>query len=163
MSWTIGFRFPAEARIFSSSQHIQTRPEAHPVSYPVCNGVSSPKVIRPDRKADHSPPSSVEVKNVSEFGLGPLIQNLTSETYDSIFEHLVGHLGRGMCPSQGFYLHRTTQKNTDIHPCLERNSKPRSQCSSGRNSTCLRPCGHWDWQVKNEWSLISTTTYFYIS
>jgi len=36
------------------------------------------------------------------------IQNLTSETYESIFGHLVGLLGRGIGPSQGFYLHRTT-------------------------------------------------------
>jgi len=28
-----------------------------------------------------------------------------------------------------------TQKDVDIHPCLQRDSDPRSQCSSGR-----RPC-----------------------
>jgi len=32
---------------------------------------------------------------------------LTSETYDSIFGHLVGLLGWGIGLSQGHYLHRT--------------------------------------------------------
>jgi len=34
---------------------------------------------------------------------------LTSETYESIFGHFVGLLGRGIGPSQGHYLHRTGQ------------------------------------------------------
>jgi len=33
----------------------------------------------------------------------------------------------------------TTQKNVDTHPCLERDSNPRSQCSR-----CWRQRGHWD-------------------
>jgi hypothetical protein len=37
-----------------------------------------------------------------------------------------------------------TQKNADTHPCLELDSKTRSQCSSGRRQLCLRPRGHWD-------------------
>jgi len=46
------------------------------------------------------------------------IMNLTSETYESIFGHLVGLLGGGISPSQGLYLYRTTQhrkKRTHIH------------------------------------------------
>jgi hypothetical protein len=36
-------------------------------------------------------------------------------------------------PSQGRYLYRTTQtQNKRKHPCLEWDSNPRSQCSSGR-------------------------------
>jgi len=37
----------------------------------------------------------------------------------NLFGHSVGHLGRGISPTQGLYLHRTTQyrENADIHPC----------------------------------------------
>jgi hypothetical protein len=50
------------------------------------------------------------------------------------FRILVGLLWRVIGPSQDLCLHRTAQhrKNADIHPCLERDSNPRSQCSSGR-------------------------------
>jgi len=30
----------------------------------------------------------------------------------------------------------TTQKNADTHPCPERDSNPRSQCSRGRDQLC---------------------------
>jgi hypothetical protein len=46
------------------------------------------------------------------------MQDLTSEIYESIFGHLVGLLGRGISPSQGFYLHRIAQHRktrTHIH------------------------------------------------
>jgi hypothetical protein len=44
-----------------------------------------------------------------------------------------GLLGREISPSQGLYLHRTTQtqnKHTHRHPCIEWDSNPRSQRSS---------------------------------
>jgi hypothetical protein len=45
----------------------------------------------------------------------------------------VGLLGRGISPSQGHYVHRTTQtQNKRKHPCLERDWNLRSQCSSER-------------------------------
>jgi hypothetical protein len=52
-----------------------------------------------------------------------------------LFEQLVGLLGQGISQTQGFYLHRTTQhrKNSDTHPCPEKDSNLRSQCSSGRS------------------------------
>jgi len=52
----------------------------------------------------------------------------------NLFGQLVGLLGRGFSPTQGLYLHRTTQhrKNVDTHPCPEQDSNLRSQCSSGR-------------------------------
>jgi hypothetical protein len=45
------------------------------------------------------------------------------------FRHMVGLLGRVISPSQGLYLHRTTQhrKTRDKHPCLKWDSNPRSQ------------------------------------
>jgi len=59
---------------------------------------------------------------------------LTSETYESL-----GTIGRtpwtgdqpvaGPLPTQD----STTQKNADTRPCLERDSNPWSQCSSGRS------------------------------
>jgi hypothetical protein len=44
---------------FSSSPCVQTGSEAHPASYPMGTGGKA----RPGRDADHSPPSSAEVKN----------------------------------------------------------------------------------------------------
>jgi hypothetical protein len=42
----------------------------------------------------------------------------------SYIRHMVGLPGRVISPSQGLYLHRTTQhrKTRDKHPCLERDS-----------------------------------------
>jgi len=47
---------------------------------------------------------------------------------------LVGLRGRVIGPTQGLYLHRTTQhrKNAHTHPCSEQDSNLRSRCSSGR-------------------------------
>jgi hypothetical protein len=59
---------------------------------------------------------------------------------------MVGLLGRVINPSQGLYLHRTTQhrKTRDKHPCLERNSNPRTKRPSGQ--LCPRPRGLCDRQ-----------------
>jgi hypothetical protein len=60
-----------------------------------------------------------------------------------VFRHMVGLLGRVISPSQGLYLHRTTQhrKTRDKHPCLERDLNPRSQIPTGQDPR-LRPHGH---------------------
>jgi hypothetical protein len=59
MGWTIGVRSPARAKDFPFSPCIQTGSGAHPASYPM--GTERGKA-RPGREADHSPPSSAEVK-----------------------------------------------------------------------------------------------------
>jgi hypothetical protein len=52
------------AGIFFSLRHsVQTYSGAHPASYPVGTGVLSPEIKTPEREADHSLPSSDEVKN----------------------------------------------------------------------------------------------------
>jgi hypothetical protein len=56
--WTIGVRSPTKAEDFSSITCVQTGSEAHPASYPMGTGGKA----RPGRDADHSPPSSAEVK-----------------------------------------------------------------------------------------------------
>jgi hypothetical protein len=62
--WTIGVRFPSGAKDFSSSLCVQTGSGVHPASCTKGTGVLSPGVkARPGRDADHSPPSSAEVKN----------------------------------------------------------------------------------------------------
>jgi hypothetical protein len=71
--------------------------------------------------------------------------NFTFTFYESI-GHLVGLLERGIGPTQGLYLHRTTQtqRNADTHPCLEWDSNPRFQCSSGQRqyvTQTARPLG----------------------
>jgi hypothetical protein len=49
---------------FSSSPCVQTGSGVHPASYPMGTGGSFPGgKARPGRDADHSPPSSAEVKN----------------------------------------------------------------------------------------------------
>jgi hypothetical protein len=61
--WTIGVRSPIGAEDFSSSPCVQTGSGAHPASYPVGTGGPFPGgKARPGRDADHSPPSSAEVK-----------------------------------------------------------------------------------------------------
>jgi hypothetical protein len=60
-SWTV--RFPAEARNVSVLHSVHIGSEAHPVSYPLATGALSSGLKPPGREADHSPPSSVEVKN----------------------------------------------------------------------------------------------------
>jgi hypothetical protein len=57
-------RSPTEAEDFSSSPCIQTGSGAHPAPYPMGTRGSFPGgKARPGRDADHSPPSSAEVKN----------------------------------------------------------------------------------------------------
>jgi hypothetical protein len=60
----IEVRSPTGEEDFSSSPCVQTGCGAHPASYPMGTGGSFPGgKARPGRDADHSPPSSVEVKN----------------------------------------------------------------------------------------------------
>jgi hypothetical protein len=61
---TTGVQSPTEAEDFSSSLCVQTGFGAHPASCPMGTGGSFPgDKARPGRDADHSPPSSAEVKN----------------------------------------------------------------------------------------------------
>jgi hypothetical protein len=64
MGWTIGIRSPTGAEDFYSSPCVQTVSGAHPASYPVGTGGPFPRgKAWSGRDADHSPPSSAEVKN----------------------------------------------------------------------------------------------------
>jgi hypothetical protein len=63
VEWTTGVRSPTEAEDFSSSLCVQTGSGAHAASCPM--GTEGPfpgDKARPGRDADHSPPSSAEVK-----------------------------------------------------------------------------------------------------
>jgi hypothetical protein len=66
MVWMIGVRFPTEAGNFPLRRHVHTGSGAHPASYPLSIGGFSPGVKRPEREANHSPPSSAEVKECME-------------------------------------------------------------------------------------------------
>jgi hypothetical protein len=68
---------------------------------------------------------------------------LTYRWFLELFRHMVRLLGRVISPSQGLYLHRTTQKDADKHPCLEQDSNPRSQQPTGQDPR-LRPHGYCD-------------------
>jgi hypothetical protein len=62
----------AGAKDFSLSHHIQTGSGAHLASYPMGNGILSPGVKRMGREADHSPPSSAEIKKEWSYISTPL-------------------------------------------------------------------------------------------
>jgi hypothetical protein len=59
-------RFPVGAGCFSLHHRVQNGSGAHPASYPVCTKGLSLWVKSPGREADHSPPSSAEVKECVE-------------------------------------------------------------------------------------------------
>jgi hypothetical protein len=62
--WTTGVQSPAEAKDISSSLCVQTGSGAHPASCTMGSGGPFPgDKARPGLDADHSPPSSAEVKN----------------------------------------------------------------------------------------------------
>jgi hypothetical protein len=66
----IGVRFSAGAKDFSSILCVQTCSGAHPASCTMGTGGPFPGgKARPVRDADHSPPSSAEVRNVKELYL----------------------------------------------------------------------------------------------
>jgi hypothetical protein len=74
-------------------------------------------------------------------------QNLFFLKLMNIFGQLVGLLGRGISPTQGLYLHRTTQHRktrTHIHSSIRIRTRDPS-VRAAEDSTCLRPLGHWDW------------------
>jgi hypothetical protein len=61
-NWATGVRFLAEAKDFSSILCVQTSSEAHPASYAMGTGCPFPGGEGGARDADHSPPTSAEVK-----------------------------------------------------------------------------------------------------
>jgi hypothetical protein len=66
MGWTIevlGFISRQRPGIFLFTAASRLAVRAHPASYPVGTGCSFPGMKRPGREDDHSPLSSVEVKN----------------------------------------------------------------------------------------------------
>jgi hypothetical protein len=83
---------------------------------------------------------SVALQSLTDLG-----RLITNRRFLDLFRHMVGLLGGVISPSQGLYLHRTTQhrKTRDKHPCLGRVSNPRSQQPTGQDPR-LRPHGHCD-------------------
>jgi hypothetical protein len=61
-NWGSRVRFPAGAGNFSLHRRVQNGSGAHPTSYPMCTRALSLGVKRLEHEADHSPPSSAEVK-----------------------------------------------------------------------------------------------------
>jgi hypothetical protein len=66
----IEVRFPAGTGNFSR-HHLQTGSGTHPASYLRGNGALSLGVTQPGREADHSPPSSAEVKDAWSYTSTP--------------------------------------------------------------------------------------------
>jgi hypothetical protein len=62
--------------------------------------------------------------------------------YESL-THLVGLVGREICPSQRLYLHKTdrTQKTWDVHSCPEFSSNTQSNIRAAVGSKRQWPCG----------------------
>jgi hypothetical protein len=67
-------RFPAGAGNFSLHHSVQNGSGAHPASYPMGTSALSLGVKRAGREADHSPPSSAEVKNAWSYTSTPPIR-----------------------------------------------------------------------------------------
>jgi hypothetical protein len=67
-------RFPAGDGNFSLHHRVQNGSGAHPASYTMVLGDLSLGVKRPGREANHSPPSSVEVKNEWSYTSTPSIR-----------------------------------------------------------------------------------------
>jgi hypothetical protein len=61
-NWSSRVQFPAGAWNFSLYHRVQNGSGAHPASHPMVTRGSFPGVKRQGREADHSPPSSAEVK-----------------------------------------------------------------------------------------------------
>lgn len=59
---------PGSSRDFSRSFRVQTGYEVHPAFYTMGTGDFSPGIKRPGHEADHSPPSSVDVKKSGAIG-----------------------------------------------------------------------------------------------
>jgi hypothetical protein len=59
-------RLPVGTGNFSLHHRVQNGSGAHPASYTMGTGAISLRVKRPGREADHSPPSSAEVKECVE-------------------------------------------------------------------------------------------------
>jgi hypothetical protein len=62
--WMAGIRFPAPVRNCFLLHSVQTDSGAHPFYYTISKEAFSAGVKQLEREADHSPPSSGEVKNV---------------------------------------------------------------------------------------------------
>jgi hypothetical protein len=62
-------RFPAGAGNFSLRHRVQNGSGAHPASYPMGTRALSLGVRRPGREADHSLPSSADVKECADLYL----------------------------------------------------------------------------------------------
>jgi hypothetical protein len=69
----VGVRVPVGSRIFFPRHPDRFwGPQKHPVSYPMVPGDLSPGVKRSRREADHSPPTSAEVKKMWIYTSTPL-------------------------------------------------------------------------------------------
>jgi hypothetical protein len=69
-----GVRLPAGAGNFSLHHRSQNGSGAHPASYPMGTRGSFPGAKRLEHEADHSPPSSAEVKNACGYTFTPAIR-----------------------------------------------------------------------------------------
>jgi len=65
----IGVQIPAGAGNFSLQHCVKTGSRAHPVSYPVATRSSFLKVKWSGHEADHSPPSSADIKECMDLSL----------------------------------------------------------------------------------------------
>jgi hypothetical protein len=68
----IWMQIPAGANTFSLVRNVQTVRGAHTASYSMGTSVFFPGKERPGREADHSHPSSAEVKNEWRYNSSPL-------------------------------------------------------------------------------------------
>jgi hypothetical protein len=133
MCWTIevlGFDSRRELGIFllTIASRTALRRTQPPIQW--VPGALSLGVKRPGREAEHSPPSSAEVKNAWGYTSAPpyaLMEWCLFKHRDNLtLPPWTGDrpVARPL-PTQD----STTQINADMHPCPVRDSNPRTQCS----------------------------------
>jgi len=120
-------QIPVQGRNFPPHHCVQIGSRAHPASYPMSTMVSfSLGVKRPDREADHSPPSSAEVNNAWNSTSTPpirlhglvLIKKAQVRLYFYLYSDLLWaerqgfHFGQ----VQGFLLRYRVQIGSGAHP-----------------------------------------------
>jgi hypothetical protein len=117
-----GVRVPAGAGNFSLHHLVQTGSGAHPAFYQMCTGALSLGIKRPGREADHSPPSSAEVKEWVELYLhspntpswrGAHLQHRDNFTFYS---------GRGVQLTTHFHIAPRLIMRGDIPPLPDKSS-----------------------------------------
>jgi hypothetical protein len=77
------FQIPSEARDLPLLQNVQTGLGSYPASYSIDTITLSPGTEQPSHVADHSPPSSVNIKNEWRYTSTPPLHGMYMHSFDT--------------------------------------------------------------------------------